>query len=865
MPSIQISRVPNRLDEPETCGQKPLQMFGKSTRQVHLACLFVACAFTNIDAADDWVVQDVYSFGGTTPDGAFPNSELLEHTDGFLYGSAPYGGLHGGGTLFKVNLAGTTFQVLHHFDPSNHGGFVPQGGVTLGADGNLYGVTQKGGVEKAGTLFSIGTSGAGYSTLHQFRPSQIDGANPERGLTFDTEGYLYGVTPNGGTNNFGTAFRIKTDGTEYGILHHFGGPADGRFPNGELLLQSDNTLLGVARMGGINDAGTVFRIDLADLSYSTLIDHGGAQKSPFGKLVKGPANRIYGVTRLGGGWDGGSGYYFLHDGTGLTTFHYFNARADMAGSDPASVVTVGSNGRVYVLTHTAQQTERGALFQFYPDDVDAYYYDTIFKFNHVDALGYHPSATLIEASDGRFYGATDLGGSSRLGVLFSLDLSDMQYRIVHDFAAPLLDGQNPVGRLSELDSGELVGMTSRGGTGNVGTVFKFSPQTGAYSKLHDFTGNTFASTGTTSLTVGSDGQLYGSIDRGGDLERGYVFRISPAGSDFQVIHNWTGDHNLGFWPFSPVMEAADGLLYGVAHGGHHGRGTIYQLARDGSTYSVIYHFGANLYDGTPGEWGIIEGSNGKLIGYAKEGGTNVTASLYSIGKDGSGFEILHHFGPDSESTGWGACPIEDQNSGYLYGLASEWGVLPNAVLYRIRLDGDGYEELARFDPQVGVGDPYVGIISGPDNGLYGSGYNDYLGTGRSFFYRMNPDGTEFSKLTSDATNSTNDIELLGKVILGRDAAFYGYSPRAGHLQYGTIKRITPRLRLTTVNFNSSGASMSLSGQPKWKYEVEKAGGLPASSWQTMGTSEVGHDGTLQFVDPEAPNPSSGFYRFKPVR
>jgi uncharacterized repeat protein (TIGR03803 family) len=186
MPSGQPSRVPNRLDALATRRQKPFLMFGESARLIYLACLFVAGTVASTMAADDWIVQDVYSFGGTAPAGAFPNSELLDHPDGFLYGVAPYGGLHGGGTLFKVNLTGTTFQVLHHFDASNHGGFVPQGGLTLGADGKLYGVTQKGGAEKAGTLFSIGTSGAGYSTLHHFRPSQFDGANPERGLTFDT-------------------------------------------------------------------------------------------------------------------------------------------------------------------------------------------------------------------------------------------------------------------------------------------------------------------------------------------------------------------------------------------------------------------------------------------------------------------------------------------------------------------------------------------------------------------------------------------------------------------------------------------------------------------------------------------------------
>jgi uncharacterized repeat protein (TIGR03803 family) len=84
---------------------------------------------------------------------------LLQAPNGKLYGTAPIGGLpvdgEREGTVFRINLKGTTFKLLHTFTSSPDGSF-PTTGLTVGWDGNLYGVTPVGGLDPGkGTVYRL--------------------------------------------------------------------------------------------------------------------------------------------------------------------------------------------------------------------------------------------------------------------------------------------------------------------------------------------------------------------------------------------------------------------------------------------------------------------------------------------------------------------------------------------------------------------------------------------------------------------------------------------------------------------------------------------------------------------------------------
>jgi uncharacterized repeat protein (TIGR03803 family) len=219
--------------------------------------------------------SSLYDFQGGA-DGTDPVA--LIDVGGKLYGTTFYGGatVHaicgpaGCGTVFKLTMSGSE-QVLHSFNPNHNDGALPGAGL-LDVGGTLYGTTEFGGrggtcdspVGGCGTVFKITTSGK-ESVLASFSGGH-DGAIPTAGL-INVRDTLYGTTSMGGSeqnkNCFeyvcGTVFKIRTSGSEYGILHAFDSSPDGARPNGGLI-DVGGTLYGTTVSGGTAGGGTVFWI-----------------------------------------------------------------------------------------------------------------------------------------------------------------------------------------------------------------------------------------------------------------------------------------------------------------------------------------------------------------------------------------------------------------------------------------------------------------------------------------------------------------------------------------------------------------------------------------------------------------------------
>jgi uncharacterized repeat protein (TIGR03803 family) len=194
----------------------------------------------------------------TGPDGAQPFGSLIVSND-TLYGTTH------DGTVFRVNTDGSDFRTLYTFTRlkynTNSDGAFPYGGLVLSGN-TLYGTAQYGGAGGNGTIFKVNTDGAGFQTLHNFAPTvagngNADGAVPQAGLIISGN-TLYGTARSGGDAGYGTVFSVKTDGTEFVVLHKFV-MGEGFEPFSELLL-SGSTLYGTTYAGGAYNHGTVFNI-----------------------------------------------------------------------------------------------------------------------------------------------------------------------------------------------------------------------------------------------------------------------------------------------------------------------------------------------------------------------------------------------------------------------------------------------------------------------------------------------------------------------------------------------------------------------------------------------------------------------------
>ncbi len=203
------------------------------------AWLFAAAWFFAPGVAEASQFAVLHSFGADSSDGTQPLQGVTV-VDSTLYGSALFGGTNGDGTLFSLSINGSNYQTLHTFTGNATDGANPDGGLTL-VGSTLYSITNAGGTNGVGAIYSYGLSGGGFQFLHSF--TGPDGSFPIRSMTTDGS-RLYGTAPSGGgLAANGTVFSMNLDGSGFGVLHTFqGGATDGALPNSTL------TLVGNARV-----------------------------------------------------------------------------------------------------------------------------------------------------------------------------------------------------------------------------------------------------------------------------------------------------------------------------------------------------------------------------------------------------------------------------------------------------------------------------------------------------------------------------------------------------------------------------------------------------------------------------------------
>ena len=196
----------------------------------------------------------LHSFSGGE-DGSYPEAPVIRDAAGNTYGTAEYGGAYGFGVVFKIEPSGKEVT-LCNFGAGADGAF-PTTGLAQDAAGNLYGTTESGGIYNAGTVFKLDRSGH-ETVLYTFQ-GRADGGDPRAGVVPDGKGNLYGTTFVGGSQAWGTIFKLDAGG-RLTTLHAFTGGTDGSSPSAGLMLGEDGALYGTADGGGSSGNGVVFKL-----------------------------------------------------------------------------------------------------------------------------------------------------------------------------------------------------------------------------------------------------------------------------------------------------------------------------------------------------------------------------------------------------------------------------------------------------------------------------------------------------------------------------------------------------------------------------------------------------------------------------
>lgn len=315
---------------------------------------------------DDASATAPYSFDLVR--GGVPSQVPVVSRDGeTLYGTTSRGGDAGVGTVWRMNADGTDYSALVEFAPPV--GSAPLGPPVLSNDGStLFGATSQAGPGGYGTLYRIETTGKGFSVLHAFTGGS-DGGSVLGALTPGRNGTLFGMSFDGGSERLGTIFRIGTDGRGFRILHDFtGGRDDGSGPQlGHLVLGPDGRhLYGMTRVGGTDDAGTIFRIGTDgrgfDVLHSFSVDDGA---QPYGSLTVAPRGAgLYGLTSLGGAMKDGVLFHVDLDGKNYEVLHNFELVVD--GGNPLGAVVIDRDAAtLYGVTSTGgPEANAGAIFAY---------------------------------------------------------------------------------------------------------------------------------------------------------------------------------------------------------------------------------------------------------------------------------------------------------------------------------------------------------------------------------------------------------------------------------------------------------------------------------------------------------------------
>lgn len=512
-------------------------------------------------------------------------------------------------------------------------------------------------------------------------------------------------------------------------------------------------------------------------------------------------------------------------------------------------------------------------------------FTTLANFN--GANGAHPHASLIQATDGSFYGTTYAGGTSSncangCGTIFKISPAGT-LTTVYNFClqSGCADGASPFGGLLQAPDGNFYGTTVYGGAHNKGTVFKMTPG-GTLNVLHSFAGYpTDGANPYAGLLLGNGGNFYGTTKLGGAYKFGTVFSITPTGT-VTILNNF--DNSEGAYPYATfITEPNGGYYYGATpfggpsnSGCQNGScGILFKITSAGKM--IFPHNFKGGSDGAAPYAPLSQGSNGKFYGVTYQGGTSSNCSygcgtVFNYTNAGEILTTLHSFvGYPTD----GALPsgaMVQATDGNFYGTTIGGGAYCATVgcgsIFKMTPTGT----LTMLHSFTGGGGsaPAAGLLQGTDGNFYGTTNNGGTGScsnGCGTIFKMSVGLLPFVTSQTYAGEVGNTVILLGSNLTGTDAVSFNGTPATGFTVVspseitttvpagattGKISVTTPSGTLkTNTNFNvrpqvlsftpssgSAGTAVQITGVSLTQTSVVTFDGVKATSFTVNSDTEV---------------------------
>ena len=674
------------------------------------ACLGQAQTFTTLK-----------SFGVLTNKiGTVPRSTLALGEDGFLYGTTSAGGGIMRGGVFKIGMDGSEFAVIKQFTNLLEGAF-PKSGVLV-AGTTVFGTTSAGGSEDGGTVYKMNVDGTGFNVLKSLPAGSynrnlpgfpVGGGswyepNPPMGGLALSGTTLYGTTRSGGTGARGNVFKLETDGSGYAVLKEFSGP-DGAAPTGDLVV-SGSTLYGTTSYGGSANTGTVFKVSIDGSGFAVLKHFTGPNGAgPYAGLTL-SGETLYGVTVRGGAFSSQAGTVFKlnTDGSGFATLKSFNSTIPPQGVGPMGKLLIVDN----VLYGTAATVLNytpgiGTIFRLSTDGTG--FATVIAPIGGPSGLQFWSPAGVI-LSGNTLYGTmcaiNFLGGGSPYDQVFKVNVDGTGRTTLKLFDNISSDEARAPGPLTL--AGDTLYAAGSGGKSNFGTVFKIGTNGGNYTTLKRFNGTNEGRSPGGRLAVSGEA-IFGTAAEGGNANSyGTLFKLDTNGGAFGIVKTFDGVVVGG----PAGMMLAGNTVYGVAvYGGANGNGGVYKMNTNGTGFSVlkadIQAYGEPVLIGTT------------LYCIADSG------LIFKVNTDGTGFAALHSL-TDSPPLSYSLNRLAAAGN-TLYGVAYAGTDYPAGAIFKINTDGTSFGVVKYLT------DPRLGFYTSSRAGLLISGATIYGATRSAVF------------------------------------------------------------------------------------------------------------------------------------
>lgn len=346
---------------------------------------------------------------------------------------------------------------------------------------------------------------------------------------------LWGMTTSNGSSP-GVIFKTDSTGNNYTDVYKFNNPLNGTNPYGSLIQAKDGNLYGMTSEGGTNNYGVIFQLNPATGIYTKKHDFDSVNgMTPYGSLCQASNGKLYGMTYKGGTYitqfpAANRGVLFEYDPVTNVLQKKIELTKSNAGNPFGSMIRA-NNGLLYGLTSAGGADATGMLFKY---DINSGNMTGIASFiSGFPWEGILPMGNVEEVGSNVFYGLSRYGGAgfSGGGAIFKCNdnLQIDKLSVLYKFSELMpdaLNGYELMGSLVDGQNGKLYGMTVLGGARNAGTIFEFDTTTATHKKLYDFDSTTDGYCPQGSLMLASDGKLYGLTTSDGGQAKLFQYDIN---------------------------------------------------------------------------------------------------------------------------------------------------------------------------------------------------------------------------------------------------------------------------------------------------------------------------------------------------